>query len=372
MAVQPFSKRAGQLRVSNKRILCLDGDGIGPEVNHQAIRVLQLLVEKGLLGEVQIEKAYLGGIAYDTCGHPLPQETLKLAQEADAVLLGAVGGAKWDSLERSLRPETGLLQLRSGLGLYANLRPASTSSLPQGLSPLREDIASQVDFVVVRELGGGLYFGNPRGQEAERAWNTMVYSKEEILRVAHTGFETARQRSGRLTSVDKANVLEVSQLWRDLVSELASEYPDVVVDHMYVDNAAMQMVLHPERFDVILTENLFGDILSDLSGAVVGSLGVLPSASLGVLPDGRRSGLYEPCHGSAPDIAGQGIANPTAAILSLAMMLRYSLHHAEAAALVEGAVWEALASGALSPDLGGKATTEQVGNAICERVVAHG
>ncbi len=341
-------------------IALLPGDGIGPEVTAQAVRVLEQVSH-----ELDFAEAPVGGAAYKAHGHPLPPETLDLARRADAILFGAVGDPDCDALERRLRPEQAILGLRKELGLFANLRPAKLFPELADASALRPEIARAIDLVIIRELTGDVYFGQPRGRRQTEAglregYDTMRYDEAEIARIARVGFETARARKRRLCSVDKANVLETSQLWRDVVIEVSADYPDVALEHLYVDNAAMQLVRNPGQFDVIVTGNLFGDILSDQASMCVGSIGMLPSASL----DANAKGLYEPIHGSAPDIAGQGKANPLAAILSSAMMLRYSLGRAEAADRIEAAVAAALAAGARSPDLGGTMTTAQMGDAV--------
>ncbi len=343
-------------------IALLPGDGIGPEVTAQAVRVLER-VASGL----NFEEAPVGGAAYKAEGHPLPPATLDLARRADAILFGAVGDPACDGLERRLRPEQAILGLRRELGLWANLRPATTFPELADASTLRPEIANGIDMVIVRELTGDVYFGTPRGRRTtdlgrREGFDTMRYDEEEVRRIAVLGFEMARRRRGQLCSVDKANVLETSQLWRDVVIEVSADYSDVRLEHMYVDNAAMQLVRAPTHFDVIITGNLFGDILSDQASMCVGSIGLLPSASL-------RSwrgdiGLYEPIHGSAPDIAGQGKANPLATILSAAMMLRHSLDQPEAAARIEAAVAAALAGGARTADLGGAMTTAAMGDAV--------
>jgi len=342
-------------------IALLPGDGVGPEVTGQAVRVLRAVCGAALT----FEEAPVGGAAYKAAGHPLPPATLDLARRADAILFGAVGDPACDSLERALRPEQAILGLRKALGLFANLRPAKLFPELVEASALRPEVARTIDLVIVRELTGDVYFGTPRGLRAtadglREGFDTMRYDEAEIARIARTGFETARARRRRLCSVDKANVLETSQLWRDVVTEIAADYPDVALSHMYVDNAAMQLVRDPGQFDVIVTGNLFGDILSDQASMCVGSIGMLPSASL----DAGGKGLYEPIHGSAPDIAGQGKANPLAAILSAAMMLRYSLGRPADADRIERAVAGALASGVRSPDLGGAAGTEAIGDAV--------
>jgi 3-isopropylmalate dehydrogenase len=341
-------------------IALLPGDGIGPEVVAQTKRVLDAL---GLAG-LTYETALVGGAAYKAEGHPLPAATLDLARRADAILFGAVGDPDCDALARHLRPEQAILGLRKELALFANLRPAKLFPELADASALRPEVAAQIDMVIVRELNGDVYFGEkgmrttPDGKR--EGYDIMSYNEDEVRRIARVGFETARARRGKLCSVDKANVLETSQLWRDVVIETHAEYPDVALSHMYVDNCAMQLVRNPGQFDVIVTGNLFGDILSDQASMCAGSIGMLPSASL----DSAGKGLYEPIHGSAPDIAGQGKANPLATILSAAMMLRYSLGQADAADRIEAAVAKALAGGARSPDLGGIMTTEQMGDAV--------
>lgn len=341
-------------------IAVLPGDGIGPEVVAEALRVLRVL-DLGLV----FETAPVGGAAYEATGHPLPEATLDLARGADAILFGAIGDPRFDTLPRELRPEQAILGLRKQLGLFANLRPAKLFPELADASALRPEVARTIDLMIVRELTGDVYFGTPRGQRTtdtglREGYDTMRYDEAEVGRIARTGFEAARRRKGRLCSVDKANVLETSQLWRDVVIEVAADYPDVELSHMYVDNAAMQLVRNPGQFDTILTGNLFGDILSDQASMCVGSIGMLPSASL----DARGKGLYEPIHGSAPDIAGQGKANPLATILSAAMMLRYSLGLGAAADRIEAAVASALAGGARSADLGGSHTTREMGDRV--------
>ncbi len=347
------------------KIAVLPGDGIGPEVTAEALRVLEALE----LPDLVLFGGDVGGIAYKRHGHPLPQETLEMARAADAVLFGAVGDPECDLLPRELRPEQAILSLRSELGLFANLRPAAGFPGLEHLSPLRPDLARSIDLLVVRELTGDVYFGAKGERTTEtgerEGWDAMSYSEGEVRRIAHTAFAAAQGRRGQVTSVDKANVLETSRVWRQTVIEVARDYPDVALDHLYVDNAAMQLVRDPGRFDVILTGNLFGDILSDQASACVGSIGLLASASLGE----RRTefgtfGLYEPIHGSAPDIAGQGKANPIAAILSLAMLLRHSLSREDEAARIERAVEQILAEGVLGADLGGTASTREIGDAV--------
>ena len=342
-------------------IALLPGDGIGPEVIEQAVRVLRSVCGDALA----FETAPVGGAAYKVAGHPLPGATLDLARRADAILFGAVGAPACDSLERALRPEQAILSLRKELGLFANLRPAKLFPELADASALRPEVATAIDLVIIRELTGDVYFGTPRGIRRTEAglregYDTMRYDEAEIARIARVGFETARARRGLLCSVDKANVLETSQLWRDVVIEVSAEYPDVALSHMYVDNAAMQLVRNPGQFDVIVTGNLFGDILSDQASMCAGSIGMLPSASL----DASAKGLYEPIHGSAPDIAGQGKANPLATILSAAMMLRYSLDMPAEADRIEAAVAAALAGGARTADLGGAMSTGEMGEAV--------
>ncbi|MBX3686934.1 MAG: 3-isopropylmalate dehydrogenase [Rhodocyclaceae bacterium] len=331
------------------KICVLPGDGIGPEIMAQAVRVLEVLRAEGL--GFEIEEARIGGAAVDADGVPLPQSTLALAKAADAVLLGAVGGPKWDVMARELRPERGLLGIRKELELFANLRPAILYPELANASTLKPDVVSGLDIMIVRELTGDIYFGHPRGIEKrddERVgFNTMVYSESEIRRIGHVAFQIARKRNHRLCSVDKMNVLETTQLWRDVMIEIAPEYPDVELSHMLVDNAAMQLVRNPKQFDVMVTGNMFGDILSDEASMLTGSIGMLPSASL----DRNNKGMYEPSHGSAPDIAGKGLANPLATILSVAMMLRYTFGIEEAALRVEQAVKAVLAAGYRTGDI---------------------
>lgn len=333
------------------KVVFLPGDYIGPEVAAEAAAVLRAAASRFGL-DVTMEEARIGGSAYDATGSPLPEETLAQCKAADAVFLGAVGGPKWDSVPREKRPESGLLALRKGLGVFANLRPVAVFPELAAFSCLRPDIVAEgVDLLVVRELTGDIYFGEPRGEGVRDglryAYDTMVYDESEIRRIAHVGFKTARTRRGKVCSVDKANVLAVSRLWRSLVEEVHKDYPDVALEHMYVDNAAMQMVARPSHFDVILTGNLFGDILSDQAAAVAGSLGMLSSASLGA----GNPGLYEPAHGSAPDIAGKDKANPLASVLSVAHMLRMSLNAPEAADAVERAVRAVIREGWRTADL---------------------
>ncbi|KAA0696591.1 3-isopropylmalate dehydrogenase [Halopseudomonas laoshanensis] len=320
------------------KILVLPGDGIGPEIMAEAVKVLELANDKFDLG-AELSYDDLGGAAYDRYGSPLADETLERARQADAILLGAVGGPKWDAIDPALRPERGLLKIRSQLELFGNLRPAILYPQLAEASTLKPEVVSGLDILIVRELTGGIYFGQPRERKVlesgERfAFDTLPYSESEVRRIAKVGFDSARVRGKKLCSVDKANVLASSQLWREVVEEVGKDYPDVELSHMYVDNAAMQLVRAPKQFDVVVTDNLFGDILSDQASMLTGSIGMLPSASL----DANNKGMYEPCHGSAPDIAGKGIANPLATILSVSMMLRYSFNQVEAADAIEQAV----------------------------------
>ena len=346
------------------KIAVLAGDGIGPEVTCQAVRVLEALALPGL----ELVEADVGGAAYKQHGHPLPPATLEIARASDGILFGAVGDPDCDTLERALRPEQAILGLRKELGLFANLRPAKVFAGMEDFSALRPEVAGAIDLLIVRELNGDVYFGEkgirtlPDGRR--QGWDMMSYAEDEVRRIAHVAFRAARGRKGRLCSVDKANVLETSQVWRDVMIEVGAEYPDVELSHMYVDNAAMQLVLSPGQFDVVVTGNLFGDILSDQASMCVGSIGLLASASLS---DGRL-GLYEPIHGSAPDIAGKGVANPMATVLSAAMLLRHSLGLEEQAARIETAVAKALADGVRGGDLGGSHSTVQIGDAILERL----
>ncbi|KRB86256.1 3-isopropylmalate dehydrogenase [Sphingomonas sp. Root710] len=341
-------------------IALLPGDGIGPEVITEAVRVLEVVCGDALEYEIGL----VGGAAYKDGGHPLPAATLDLAKRADAILFGAVGDPDCDKLDRHLRPEQAILGLRKELTLFANLRPATLFKELADASALRPEVAGQIDMVIVRELNGDVYFGEKGLRRTaggrREGYDIMSYNEDEVARIARVGFETARARRGKLCSVDKANVLETSQLWRDVVIEISAEYPDIELSHMYVDNAAMQLVRNPGQFDVIVTGNLFGDILSDQASMCAGSIGMLPSASL----DANKKGLYEPIHGSAPDIAGLGKANPLATILSAAMMLRYSLGKAAEADRIEAAVAKALEGGARTPDLGGTLTTSQMGDAV--------
>jgi 3-isopropylmalate dehydrogenase len=350
------------------KIAILPGDGIGTEIVAEAVKVL-----KALDLRFEMEHADVGGAAYERHGHPLPESTLALAKAADAVLFGAVGDWKYDTLERALRPEQAILGLRKHLGLFANLRPAICHAPLTHASSLKPELVAGLDILIIRELTGDIYFGQPRGRRtavdghfpgAEEAFDTMRYSRPEIERIAHVAFQAARKRNKRVTSVDKANVLETFQFWKDVVTEVHREYPDVALDHMYVDNAAMQLVKAPRKFDVVVTGNMFGDILSDEAAMLTGSIGMLPSASL----DARNKGLYEPSHGSAPDIAGKGVANPLATILSAAMMLRYTLQQPEAADRIESAVGQVLAAGFRTPDIWSEGTkkvgTREMGDAV--------
>jgi 3-isopropylmalate dehydrogenase len=353
------------------RVVVLAGDGVGPEVTAQAQAVVAAACHQAG-ADVEFESRLIGGAALDAEGVPLPDRSLDACRQADAVLLGAVGGPPWDHLRGELRCEAGLLRLRKELGLFANLRPVRVHPELVERSSLRPEVIEGVDLMVVRELTGGIYFGEPRGRQGEgageTALDTMVYTRAEIERVAEVGFRLAAGRRGHLTSVDKANVLTSSQLWRDTITEMAEAYPEVTVEHQLVDSCAMRLVRSPRDFDVIVTENLFGDILTDEAAMLTGSLGMLPSASLGAVtgdPGGRGlPGVYEPIHGSAPDLAGQGVANPVGAILSAAMMLRLSLGLPDAATQVEAAVGAVIESGILTAELGGTATTEQVGDAV--------
>jgi 3-isopropylmalate dehydrogenase len=350
------------------KIAVLPGDGIGTEIVAEAVRVLDVLDLK-----FEMETALVGGAAYEAHGHPLPEATLKLAKESDAVLFGAVGDWKYDKLDRPLRPEQAILGLRKNLGLFANFRPAICYEQLVDASSLKPELIAGLDILIIRELTGDIYFGQPRGRRtavdghfpgAEEAFDTMRYSRPEVERIARVAFEAARKRSKRVTSVDKANVLETFQFWKDIVTEVGKEYPDVELDHMYVDNAAMQLVKAPKKFDVVVTGNMFGDILSDEAAMLTGSIGMLPSASL----NSSNQGLYEPSHGSAPDIAGKGVANPLATILSAAMMLRFSLNQPEAADHIESAVKHVLASGLRTGDIWSEGTkrvgTREMGDAV--------
>ncbi|AKJ28277.1 3-isopropylmalate dehydrogenase [Caldimonas brevitalea] len=356
------------------KIAVLPGDGIGTEIVAEAVKVLSVLDLS-----FELEEAKVGGAAYEAHGHPLPESTLKLAQQADAVLFGAVGDWKYDNLERALRPEQAILGLRKHLELFANFRPAICYEQLTHASSLKPELVAGLDILIIRELTGDIYFGQPRGRRSApdgvfagqpEAFDTMRYSRPEIERIAHVAFQAARKRGKKVTSVDKANVLETFQFWKDVVTEVHAEYPDVELEHMYVDNAAMQLVKAPKRFDVLFTGNMFGDILSDEAAMLTGSIGMLPSASL----NARGQGLYEPSHGSAPDIAGKGVANPLATILSAAMMLRYSLNQSEAALRIETAVKSVLAQGLRTADIYSDGTTrvgtKEMGDAVVARLKA--
>ncbi len=348
-------------------IAVLPGDGIGPEIVAQAVKVLKALASDGV--KIEMEEAPIGGAGYDAAGDPLPEATLRLAQDADAVLLGAVGGWNYDTLPRPMRPEQGLLRIRKGLNLFANLRPALLYPELADASTLKPEVVSGLDIMIVRELTGDIYFGQPRGihvnENGEReGFNTMRYSESEIRRIGHVAFGIASKRNRKVCSVDKANVLETTELWRQVMIEVAKDYPDVELSHMYVDNAAMQLVRAPKQFDVIVTGNIFGDILSDEASMLTGSIGMLPSASL----DSNNKGMYEPSHGSAPDIAGQNIANPLATILSAAMMMRYTFSREETAQRIEGAVKKVLANGLRTSDIwtegSRKVSCSEMGDAV--------
>ena len=356
------------------KIAVLPGDGIGPEIVAEAVKVLEALDLK-----LEMETAPVGGAAYEAAGHPLPESTLNLAKSADAILFGAVGDWKYDTLARPLRPEQAILGLRKHLGLFANFRPAICYEQLTHASSLKPELVAGLDILIIRELTGDIYFGQPRGRRtaadghfpgAEEAFDTMRYSKPEIERIARVAFDAARKRNKKVTSVDKANVLETFQFWKDVVTEVHKDYPDVELQHMYVDNAAMQLVKAPKAFDVIVTGNMFGDILSDEASMLTGSIGMLPSASL----NDKKQGLYEPSHGSAPDIAGKGVANPLATILSAAMMLRFSLNQEEAARRIEAAVQQVLAQGLRTPDIYSDGTTKvgtaQMGDAVVKALAA--
>ena len=354
------------------KIAILPGDGIGTEIVAEAVKVLKV-IDKEFGLKMEMESALVGGAAYEAHGHPLPPATLKLAMDSDAVLFGAVGDWKYDTLDRPLRPEQAILGLRKNMGLFANFRPAICYTELVDASSLKPELVAGLDILIIRELTGDIYFGQPRGRRvatdghfpgSEEAFDTMRYSRPEIERIAHVAFQAAMKRDKRVTSVDKANVLETFQFWKDVVSEVGKQYPEVALDHMYVDNAAMQLVKAPKKFDVVVTGNMFGDILSDAAAMLTGSIGMLPSASL----NDKKQGLYEPSHGSAPDIAGKGIANPLATILSAAMMLRFSLNQAAAADRIETAVKAVLAQGLRTPDIYSAGTTKvstvQMGDAV--------
>ena len=349
------------------KILILPGDGIGIEIVAQAVKVIDSLNRNHAM-EMTLVNGLLGGAAYDETGSPFPDETIRIAKECDSILLGAVGGPKWESLERSLRPERGLLGIRSELELFSNLRPAILYPQLASASSLKNEIVSGLDLMIVRELVGGIYFGQPRGVEIKNGErfgvNSATYYESEIARIGHSAFQIAQKREGRVCSVDKANVLEVSELWRDVMEEVSKEYSDVKLSHLYVDNAAMQLVRDPKQFDVMVTSNLFGDVLSDCAAMLTGSIGMLPSASL----DKNNFGMYEPIHGSAPDIAGKDIANPLATILSVSMMLRYSLNQAELAEKIDSAVSDVLDQGYRTRDIAGDSQkvvgTEEMGDLV--------
>ena len=348
-------------------ISIIKGDGIGPEIVDEAIKVLNKV---GEICNIKFNYSYylMGGIAIDETADPLPQETIDGVINSDACLFGAIGGPKWDNLPREKRPESGLLRFRKEMEVFANLRPAIVYDELVDASNLKPEVIKGVDIMVVRELIGGIYFGKPKGRDENKAWNTMVYSKEEVKRIAHTAFKLAMKRNKKVTSVDKANVLDVSQLWRDVVNDVAKEYPEVELNHMYIDNAAMQLIANPKQFDVILTGNIFGDILSDEASMLSGSIGMLPSASMG-----NKTAIYEPIHGSAPDIAGLGIANPIATISSASMMLRYSLNESKAADIIDNAIKQTLKDGIRTKDLanfGAKkvVSTSQMGDEIKLRI----
>ena len=354
------------------KIAILPGDGIGTEIVAEAVKVLKV-IDKEFGLKMEMESALVGGAAFEAHGHPLPPATLKLAMDSDAVLFGAVGDWKYDTLDRPLRPEQAILGLRKNMGLFANFRPAICYKELVDASSLKPELVAGLDILIIRELTGDIYFGQPRGRRvatdghfpgSEEAFDTMRYSRPEIERIAHVAFQAAMKRDKRVTSVDKANVLETFQFWKDVVSQVGKQYPEVTLDHMYVDNAAMQLVKAPKKFDVVVTGNMFGDILSDAAAMLTGSIGMLPSASL----NDKKQGLYEPSHGSAPDIAGKGIANPLATILSAAMMLRFSLNQAAAADRIETAVKSVLAQGLRTPDIYSAGTTKvstvEMGDAV--------
>ncbi len=358
------------------KIAVLPGDGIGPEIVTEAVKVLKVLDLP-----LQLEEAKVGGAAYDAHGHPLPEHTLNLAMASDAVLFGSVGDWKYDKLDRPLRPEQAILGLRKNMGLFANFRPAICYPQLTHASSLKPELVAGLDILIIRELTGDIYFGQPRGRRespdgefkgAPEAFDTMRYSRPEIERIAHVAFQAARKRNKRVTSVDKANVLETFQFWKDVVTEVHAQYPDIELDHMYVDNAAMQLVKAPKKFDVLFTGNMFGDILSDAAAMLTGSIGMLPSASL----NAKGQGLYEPSHGSAPDIAGKGVANPLATVLSAAMMLRFSLNQEEAASRIERAVQSVLEQGLRTPDIYSEGTkkvgTVEMGEAVVSALKAQG
>lgn len=364
--------------MTTRRIAVIKGDGIGPEIVDEALKVLKKIGEKTKIN-YELTEVLAGGAALDATGEPLPAKTLEVARASDAVFLGAVGGPKWDTNPSHLKPEKALLGLRGELGLFANLRPAKVYDMLIDASSLKPEVIKGIDIMIIRELTGGVYFGKPKGFSGDKAkgdrygFNTMAYTEAEIARIARVGFETARSRNKKLCSVDKANVLEVSQLWREVVIEVSKEYPDVELSHMYVDNAAMQLVRNPRQFDVIVTSNLFGDILSDEAAMLTGSIGMLPSASLGAKqPNGKQNAMYEPIHGSAPDIAGQGKANPIATILSVAMMLEYSFGDKGSAKTIENAVIKALNDGYRTADINSAGmklvSTTEMGKIILDNI----
>ncbi len=357
----------------SKKVLVLAGDGIGPEIVAETIKVIEALNASGDV-DIELENGLVGGAAYDAAGDPLPEETLSAARASDAVLLGAVGGPKWESLHISKRPEKGLLGLRAGLGLFANLRPGILYPQLAGASTLKPEVVSGLDIMIVRELTGGIYFGQPRGVETlpsgeRRGFNTLVYTESEVDRICRVAFDIAMKRGRRVCSVDKANVLECTEMWREVAIRVGADYPEVSLSHMYVDNAAMQLVRAPKQFDVMVTTNMFGDILSDCAAMLTGSIGMLPSASL----NAAGQGMYEPIHGSAPDIAGKGVANPLATILSVAMMLRYSLDVAGAADRIESAVSAVLDRGLRTADIMSEGMrqvgTAEMGDAVVAALV---
>lgn len=360
-----------------KKILLIAGDGIGPEVVGQAKKIIDFF-DKNTDKKFEFENALLGGCAYDAVGTPFPEQTLELAKKSDAILLGAVGGPKWESLDYSARPERGLLGIRKELELFANLRPAKVFDALVDSSTLKREIVENLDIMIVRELTGDLYFGQPRGVETlpdgtRRGFNTMTYTSTEVERIAIVAFELAKKRSKKLCSIDKANVIETTEMWREVVSEIgAKKYPDIALSHMYVDNASMQLVRNPKQFDVILTGNMFGDILSDTASMLTGSLGMLPSASLGAKINGHQHALYEPIHGSAPDIAGKNIANPIATISSLSMMFRYSFDYKNEADAIDGAIENVLNKGFRTADIAAKnevkISCSQMGDEILKEI----
>lgn len=351
--------------MANYKISIIKGDGIGPEIVDEAMKVLDRVAYKCGFS-LEYSEYLMGGIAVDMTGVPLPDETIQGVLNSDACLFGAIGGAKWDTLPRELRPESGLLKFRKEMGVFANLRPAVVYDELINASSLKPEVVKGVDLMVVRELIGGIYFGEPRGKDDFKGWNTMVYSVPEIERIAHVAFKLAQKRRKKVCSVDKANVLDVSQLWRDTVTKIAVEYPDVELSHMYVDNAAMQLIANPRQFDVILTGNIFGDILSDEASMLSGSIVLLPSASTG-----EKTAVYEPIHGSAPDIAGQGIANPIATISSASMMLRYSLGEEKAADMIDSAIKKALSEGYRTKDLAAFDAKEVVSTSEMGDIIAN-